>query len=153
MKKDDDIKLHVKPLVHPRFKDSPWLVITFEEVGFSDQEASEHVEIDRNSEQRIADLENELQDTRETLQAALEEVETSNEEMQSTNEELLASNEELQSTNEELQAVNEELVTVNAEHHCRGRPVCLPSYVSALLCVCPPKQGRTHRFAPTEYGW
>jgi two-component system CheB/CheR fusion protein len=68
------------------------------------------------SDQRIRDLEQELQFNRENLQATIEELETSNEELQATNEELLASNEELQSTNEELQSVNEELHTVNSEY-------------------------------------
>lgn len=72
-------------------------------------------DVGREAEQRIGDLEQELQFTRENLQATVEELETSNEELQATNEELLASNEELQSTNEELQSVNEELYTVNAE--------------------------------------
>ncbi|MBF0236589.1 MAG: PAS domain-containing protein, partial [SAR324 cluster bacterium] len=72
-------------------------------------------DVSKESEQRILDLEHELQFTRENLQATVEELETSNEELQATNEELLASNEELQSTNEELQSVNEELYTVNAE--------------------------------------
>ncbi len=77
--------------------------------------ASAIFDLDREAEQRIHDLESELQFTRENLQATVEELETSNEELQATNEELLASNEELQSTNEELQSVNEELYTVNAE--------------------------------------
>jgi two-component system CheB/CheR fusion protein len=78
------------------------------------------------AEQRIHDLEQELQFSRENLQATIEELETSNEELQATNEELLASNEELQSTNEELQSTNEELqstneelFTVNAEYHSK----------------------------------
>lgn len=66
-------------------------------------------------EERIKDLENELQITKENLQATIEELETSNEELQATNEELIASNEELQATNEELQSTNEELHTVNTE--------------------------------------
>ena len=66
-------------------------------------------------QQRILDLETELQTTRESLQTTIEELQTSNEELQATNEELLASNEELQSTNEELHSVNEELYSVNAE--------------------------------------
>lgn len=73
-------------------------------------------DVNQEAEQRINDLEHELQFTRENLQATVEELETSNEELQATNEELLASNEELQSTNEELQSVNEELYTVNAEY-------------------------------------
>ena len=76
-------------------------------------------DLDREAEQRIRDLEAELQFTRENLQATVEELETSNEELQATNEELLASNEELQSTNEELQSVNEELYTVNAEYQTK----------------------------------
>ena len=76
-------------------------------------------DLDREAEQRIRDLESELQFTRENLQATVEELETSNEELQATNEELLASNEELQSTNEELQSVNEELYTVNAEYQTK----------------------------------
>ncbi len=76
-------------------------------------------DISQEAEQRIYDLEQELQFSRENLQATIEELETSNEELQATNEELLASNEELQSTNEELQSVNEELHTVNAEHQSK----------------------------------
>ena len=68
------------------------------------------------SDERIDQLERELNYTRETLQATVEELESSNEELQATNEELIASNEELQSTNEELHSVNEELYTVNTEH-------------------------------------
>lgn len=71
------------------------------------------------AQQRIQDLEHELQYTRESLQATVEELETSNEELQATNEELFAANEELQSTNEELHSVNEELITVNAEYHAK----------------------------------
>ncbi|MBF0202117.1 MAG: PAS domain-containing protein [Desulfamplus sp.] len=65
---------------------------------------------------RIMDLEREIQFTRENLQATIQELQTANEELQATNEELLAANEEMQSTNEELQSVNEELNTVNAEY-------------------------------------
>ena len=81
-----------------------------------DSSTVESYDVGREAEQRISDLENELQFTRENLQATVEELETSNEELQATNEELLASNEELQSTNEELQSVNEELYTVNSEY-------------------------------------
>jgi len=76
----------------------------------------EKVDVDNQYQERINELEKELQFTKENLQATVEELETSNEELQSSNEELIASNEELQSTNEELQSVNEELYTVNAEH-------------------------------------
>ncbi len=81
-----------------------------------DEKESEKVDLDDQYQERINELEQELQYTKESLQATVEELETSNEELQSSNEELIASNEELQSTNEELQSVNEELYTVNAEH-------------------------------------
>jgi len=76
-------------------------------------------DLSKEAEDRMRDLEHELQFTRENLQATIEELETSNEELQATNEELLASNEELQSTNEELQSTNEELFTVNAEYQSK----------------------------------
>ena len=76
-------------------------------------------DLSQEAEQRINDLEQELQFSRENLQATIEELETSNEELQATNEELVASNEELQATNEELQSTNEELYTVNAEYQNR----------------------------------
>ncbi len=67
------------------------------------------------ADQRIVDLEFELDSTKESLQGAIEELETSNEELKSANEELQSTNEELETSREELQSINEELVTVNAE--------------------------------------
>ena len=81
--------------------------------------AAQTFDVNLGAQQRIRDLEHELQFTRESLQATVEELETSNEELQATNEELFAANEELQSTNEELHSVNEELITVNAEYHAK----------------------------------
>ncbi len=76
-------------------------------------------EVSNEAQQRILELEHELQHTRENLQALIEELETTNEEQQASNEELTASNEELQSTNEELHSVNEELHTVNIEYQSK----------------------------------
>lgn len=74
------------------------------------------------ADQRIYDLEYELNASKDSLQTTIEELETSNEELKSANEELQSTNEELQSTNEELetskeelQSINEELITVNSE--------------------------------------
>ena len=99
-------------------------IVIFEEIRIQplgDKEIDETTIIDEN-DQRMLELEQELQSTREYLQTTIEELETSNEELKSTNEELQSSNEELQSTNEELetakeelQSVNEELITVNSE--------------------------------------
>jgi len=79
------------------------------------------IPIPEHYQQKIIDLEQELQATKESLQTAIEELQTSNEELQATNEELLASNEELQSTNEELHSVNEELYTVNSEFELKNK--------------------------------
>lgn len=76
----------------------------------------ESLDVNEQYQERVKELEQELQHKSESLQATVEELETSNEELQSSNEELIASNEELQSTNEELQSVNEELYTVNSEY-------------------------------------
>ncbi len=78
-------------------------------------------EIPEYLQQRILDLEQDLQISKENLQATIEELQATNEELQTTNEELMASNEELQSTNEELHSVNEELYTVNAEFELKNK--------------------------------
>ncbi len=103
-KKEQDIltAIFIEPVKRTEPADSGQPVLTYD--------------LTKEAEERMRDLEHELQFTRENLQATIEELETSNEELQATNEELLASNEELQSTNEELQSTNEELFTVNAEY-------------------------------------
>jgi two-component system CheB/CheR fusion protein len=112
------IRLRILPL--PAAKGcEPLVTVFFEEISkrpISEQDTVATFNVGEEAQQRINDLEQELQFARENLQATIEELETSNEELQATNEELLASNEELQSTNEELQSTNEELYTVNAEH-------------------------------------
>ena len=116
------INLRIKLLPQKRGQEpvAVLLIESIQDTGPAPAGASaSHYDARHDAEQRIADLENELQFTKENLQATIEELETSNEELQATNEELLASNEELQSTNEELQSVNEELHTVNAEHQMR----------------------------------
>ncbi|MBF0201590.1 MAG: chemotaxis protein CheR, partial [Desulfamplus sp.] len=117
------IRLRIIPMPEKRGDDS-LVAVFFEEIKNknhfqSDDDTSSSMEtydIDKDIQQRIKDLEIELQFSKENLQATIEELETSNEELQATNEELLASNEELQSTNEELQSTNEELFTVNSEY-------------------------------------
>ncbi len=71
---------------------------------------------------RLADVEHELQDMRTELNSTIDELETSNEELRASNEESVSMNEELRSVNEELetsrgelQSLNEELATVNSE--------------------------------------
>jgi two-component system CheB/CheR fusion protein len=120
LRSDEDnrvVRMRLKPLPTKKTQAVMAAVLLEAEQKEVRQESDESqtYDIGREAEQRINDLESELQFTRENLQATVEELETSNEELQATNEELLASNEELQSTNEELQSVNEELYTVNAE--------------------------------------
>ena len=117
------IRLQIKPLPTKK-NQNPLAAVLISEIETKNHEReaatdSYDYDIDHEAQQRILDLEQELQFTRENLQATIEELETSNEELQATNEELLASNEELQSTNEELQSVNEELYTVNAEYQSK----------------------------------
>jgi len=116
------VQIRIQPL--PGKKGQEVLAAVFlEEITWRPKEAAvgemQVYNVTEEAEQRISDLEQELQFSRENLQATIEELETSNEELQATNEELLASNEELQSTNEELQSVNEELHTVNAEYQSK----------------------------------
>ena len=116
------VQMRIKPMPEKKGQE-PLAVVFIEEIAKSDVgdpgEILVNYDVGRETQQRISDLEQDLQFTKENLQATIEELETSNEELQATNEELLASNEELQSTNEELQSVNEELYTVNAEYQTK----------------------------------
>lgn len=111
------ISVLVDPLAD-KVSDSLYFFIVFQPQITAQTVKSDDQSFDfgEESNQRIHDLEHEIQNLRENLQATVEELETSNEELQASNEELVASNEELQSTNEELHSVNEELYTVNAEY-------------------------------------
>lgn len=116
---DTQLSISAKKIVLPKTKDAFYLVSFIEKDKNSKNEQVykiEKIDINHHYEEKINELEKELQAKSENLQATVEELETSNEELQSSNEELIASNEELQSTNEELQSVNEELYTVNSEH-------------------------------------
>nr|WP_329959326.1 CheR family methyltransferase [Paenibacillus athensensis] len=118
---DAAINLTIKPFSDRSKELEKLALVIFEPVAVPPAIQEEVVrettfDITSNVNQRVIELEMELQRAEETLQATVEELETSNEELQATNEELVAANEELQSTNEELQSVNEELVTVNTEY-------------------------------------
>jgi two-component system CheB/CheR fusion protein len=121
------INLSVQPMMDTPLEANLFLVIFddvtrhFEQAEAVDVANGTH-DMTEPHEQRILELEQELQSTRQYLQTTIEQLETTNEELRSTNEELQSANEELQSTNEELetakeelQSVNEELVTVNTE--------------------------------------
>ncbi len=116
---DQQISISCKKLINRNFGDTFYLISFIENIHQdrpSKMRKVESIELSTQYQERIEELEKDLQFKSESLQATVEELETSNEELQSSNEELIASNEELQSTNEELQSVNEELYTVNSEH-------------------------------------
>ena len=116
------VDLRIRPLPEKKGYE-PLVAVFVEEVKKIEsaelESAGQSYDLSKAAEERLRDLEQDLQFTHENLQATIEELETSNEELQATNEELLASNEELQSTNEELQSTNEELFTVNTEYQSK----------------------------------
>lgn len=113
------LNLTASPIVIEK-NDLEFIVVSIVEHKEIKNTAYEGVESDfdlnEQANERIKELEQEIQYRDENLQTTIEELETSNEELQATNEELVSSNEELQSTNEELQSVNEELYTVNSQY-------------------------------------
>lgn len=97
-------------------------IVVFEEVILPKPRTKSKGTVDKEEDNRMHQLEEELRRTRTELQNSIEEYQSAIEEQKSTSEELQSSNEELQSTNEELetskeelQSINEELVTVNTE--------------------------------------
>lgn len=120
-KNDSVLKVNIEGiLVHKDDQQSLYL-ISFKDVQTSNNKSANNgiINLETQYNDRLTELQNELQVAKENLQATVEELETSNEELQASNEELIASNEELQSTNEELQSVNEELYTVNSEYQSK----------------------------------
>lgn len=107
---EDDLVLRVDVIADPFGEDEVLLV--FQDVASNpraDEVDAEALVDSYSDEDRIKQLEDELDETRSKLRTTVEELETSNEELKSSNEEMMSMNEELQSTNEELATVNEEL--------------------------------------------
>ena len=71
--------------------------------------------INRDLDDEIQHLKEQLNATVEQYEATNEELKASNEELQAMNEEMRSATEELETSKEELQSVNEELTTVNHE--------------------------------------
>ena len=107
---DDDLILRIDVIADPLGDDE--ILLVFRDVASNprdaDSDAEAHVDGDADDD-RIKQIEDELDETRSKLRTTVEELETSNEELKSSNEEMMSMNEELQSTNEELATVNEEL--------------------------------------------
>ena len=109
MEGDDDSVVLVDVIADPLNEEEVLLI-------FQDSSATPDAALDADAqeegysqEDRIKQLEDELDETRSRLRTTVEELETSNEELKSSNEEMMSMNEELQSANEELATVNEEL--------------------------------------------
>ena len=109
------VDVKVEPLV-AKGEDNGLMLVFFQEARVAPVALVQPFDPSRESVDRIADLEDDLESTKEKLQSATEDKRTAHEELQATNEELLAGNEELQSSNEELESVNEELTTLNTEY-------------------------------------
>ena len=106
----DETALRVDLVADPLSDDETLLVFQESAASPADADDSAEVRVDGSSdEDRIKQLEDEVDETRSRLRTTIEELETSNEELKSSNEEMMSMNEELQSTNEELATVNEEL--------------------------------------------
>ena len=111
-------------------------------VAFNEKlvEANHAVQGNNGSNERIKQLEEDLNALREDMRTILEEQEAANEELQSVNEEIVSSNEELQSINEEmetskeeLESSNEELLTINQELQMRNEQLAeIQEYSEAI---------------------
>ncbi|HYP97080.1 MAG TPA: chemotaxis protein CheB [Polyangiaceae bacterium] len=96
-------------------------------VSFQQREEPAHVHAaseaeganERQSNEELQRLRDELQSAIEELQASNEEHKAAAEEAMSMNEELQSSNEELETSKEEMQSLNEELSTVNSQLHAK----------------------------------
>ncbi|WP_292252491.1 chemotaxis protein CheB [Marinospirillum sp.] len=141
---------HALPPLPDQAQEARYALLCFETHQQQPRKNNALLNMDKEAQVRIGELELELTATRESLQATIEEFETANEELQATNEELRASNEELQSSNEELQSLNEELNTVNAEYQEKvlqlnqlysdldtmGKALGIPTiFLNAQLCI------------------
>lgn len=123
------VTIEVIPLKHLK---EPFYLIIFEEVANRLVTAQNHVSKSlprgqKNLQEKVGELEQELVEAKDFAQAQQEEHESvqeelkaSNEEIQSTNEELQSINEELETSKEELESTNEELATVNEELAARN---------------------------------
>lgn len=108
VERDDDALMRVDVFADPLNEDE--MLLVFKETAEPEPREDGEVHVESYShEERIAQLEDELDETRSRLRTTVEELETSNEELKSSNEEMMSMNEELQSSNEELATVNEEL--------------------------------------------
>lgn len=121
--KDRAIRLTVKPFFDA-LDGRTLILIVFEDLRLASEgkAAFRSAASETDKDQRIAELEHDLQikevfilSTINDLEAANQDVKLVNQDLMSANEELQSTNEELETSKEELQSINEELTTVNTE--------------------------------------
>ncbi|MGM0674754.1 MAG: PAS domain-containing protein, partial [Spirochaetota bacterium] len=113
--REETIDIHVRH-ASLEFSDEPCFLVTLTESQKPEPapQANEGGDPAETNE-RLRELEEELQANRQNMRALAEEYEATNEELKSSNEELQSTNEELKSTNEELETSKEELQSINEE--------------------------------------
>lgn len=131
------ITLEAVPVKHQHESIEKYFLVAFTE---NVVDAKEIPVSDQSKDERVRQLEEELNVLREDMRTMLEEQEAANEELQSVNEEIVSSNEELQSINEELEtskeeleSSNEELLTINQELQMRNEQLAeIQEYSEAI---------------------
>jgi two-component system CheB/CheR fusion protein len=111
------VDLHVRP-IHPADSAHGFFLVLFQTATapLSEQgTVSQNLAINRELDNELQFLKEQLHATVEQYEASSEELKASNEELQAMNEEMRSAAEELETSQEELQSVNEELTTVNHE--------------------------------------
>ena len=111
------IDLHVRPLRQSE-RGNAFFLVFFErpvEGVVVPPVESRHEAVNRELDEEVQFLKEQLNATTEQYEASAEELKASNEELQAMNEEMRSAAEELETSKEELQSVNEELATVNHE--------------------------------------
>ena len=106
---DSTVDITILPLSRP--SGGEFYFISMDKASENKASPAESMEISEGTQDRLLQLEAELQDAKEVLETTVEELEARNEELISANEEMQSTNEELNSVVEELNSVN----TVNSE--------------------------------------
>lgn len=95
--------------------------MNFNSYNIVKNEYADEYDLEKKLNERIMQLEKELQYANECLLRSIEEGEVSRENLKYANEELQVYNEEFQTANEELKSVNEELLEINTQYQSKNQ--------------------------------